>query len=232
MNLQSLESELKKAIAVRESGKLSDSRVLFESLLEKTKKLLGKNSSKDLKYFYLTLMGEYVIQYRLEGVSSFAKGLEIGKEILAYDEENKVGNPLSLRSVSHTLQNMGSFEEAEPYFRRLVDLTGSDLFKQGEELAHLSLCVFRQGRLDEAEETIERAIEQISKNSSGREYPNVPYSRALTVKALILNAKGEPKRALKLTQESLSIAKKDKLVFRIKQAEKLIKFFQTKIKAQ
>ncbi len=228
MNLQSLKIQLKKAIDVREGGNLTVSRKLFDKLADQVKKLLKENSSADFKDFYVTVMGEYVIQIRLEGGRKYVEAIKLGLEIYEFNKVNDLKNILGPRSVSHPLQNAGNFEEAEPYLRELIEMTKDNPYKQGEEMAHLSLCLLRTGRVDEAAITIDKAIDQMSQNRGKEKYFNVPYSRALMFKALIFNAKGKTPEALKFAEEALNLAKKDNLPFRIIQAEALVKMLSSK----
>ncbi len=227
MNLQSLKTQLKEAIDVRESGNLKSSRVLFEALVKEVKNNLGADSPKDFKDFYVTVMGEYVIQIRLEGGRKYVEAVKLGLEVYKFNKENNLKNIFGPRSVSHPLQNAGNFEEAEPYLRELIEMTVDNPYKQGEEMAHLSFCLLRTGRIDEAEQLIDRAIKRITENGKNEKYLNVPYSRALMFKALILNAKGKVKEALDIANEALSLAKKDNLPFRIIQAESLVRFLSS-----
>lgn len=227
MNLQNLESDLKKAIDVRESGNLSHSRILLESLVKETKKLVKDSSPRNLKNFYVTLMGEYVIQFRLEGKGKLAEALKLGQEVYKFNQDEGLKNFLGPRSVAHTLQDLGDFEGAEVFSRELIELVNGNPFRQGDEMAHLALGLLRMGRIKEAQELIEKSLKQISEYSRGERYSGVTYSAALMIKALILNAGGNSKEALNLVREALTIAKKDKLHFRIFQAEKLIKFLSS-----
>ena len=229
--LPQLEKALKLAIATRESGNLVKSRASFEGIITKVKKLLKKDTSIALKDFYVTLMGEFVIQYRLEAGSGYLKALGLAKDLLAYDRTNGIGNPLSFRSVSNTLMNIGDFEGAEEYLKELVDVTQNDPYKQGDAMSHLSLCLFRTGRIQEGEVLVDRAIRQILESEITDEFIEIHYTHSLMVKALILNAKGKTQEALKLAREALFISKKNKLTFRIKQATNLLDILQKRTKA-
>lgn len=99
-------------------------------------------------------------------------------------------------------------------------------------MAHLSMCLFRTGRIKEAGKLIDVAIEKISTGGKNEKYKNVPYSRALMFKALILNGQGKKIEALNLAREALQIAEKDNLPFRIMQARVLVNLLEGKFKAQ
>ena len=109
MNLKRIESRIKDAIDVREEGSLEKSRELFEKIISDLKRLLKTNSSQDLKYLYATAVGEYVIQYRLEARRLKEEALRLGKQLLNYDKKHKLDNPLSIRSVTNTLLNLGLY---------------------------------------------------------------------------------------------------------------------------
>ena len=78
MNYRVLEERIKKAIDIREEGKLGKSRTFFESLILDIKKLLTKDPSPKLKNIYATAMGEYVIQHRLEARQLNHESLNLG----------------------------------------------------------------------------------------------------------------------------------------------------------
>jgi tetratricopeptide (TPR) repeat protein len=229
MELKKLKIQLAEAIDTRESGDLAASRKLFDKLVDQVKNFLSDTSSWEFKNFYVTVMGEYVIQMRLEGGRKYVEAIKLGLGIYEFNKVNNLKNILAPRSVSHPLQNAGNFEEAEPYLRELIEMTKDDPFRQGEEMAHLSLCLLRTGRIDEAEVLIDKAINQITENHTDYKYFNVPYSRALMYKALILNARDRHEEGLKIAEEALSLAKKDRLPFRIIQAEALVSLLKSKI---
>lgn len=228
MNLEDLKLELQKAIDVREGGDLKSSRKLFDDLVAKVKKLLAHNSSRDFKYFYVTLMGEYVIQYRLEGKRKLAEAFELGQDIYKFNQDEDLKNFLGPRSVAHTLQDLGDFEDAEVFSRELISIAKDNPFRQGDEMGHLALGLFRTGKIKEAKGMIEKALKQMSEYGKSERYPSVPYSSALIVKALILNAEKSFKDALGVAKEALALAKKDKLHFRIIQAEKLVEYLSSR----
>jgi len=232
MDLHKLQSELQEAIYIRENGDLQSSRILFDRLISKVKKSLGVESPKEFKNFYVTAMGEYVIQYRLEGGKKYGDALKVGLEVYEFNKKNNLKNLFGPRSVSHVFQNLDNFEEAEPYLRELISLTDNNPYRQGDEMAHLSLCLFRTGRVEEAEKLIDVAIKKISASGSDEKYKNVPYSRSLMFKALILNGQGKKVEALNLAREALQIAEKDNLPFRIMQARVLVNLLEGKFKAQ
>ena len=223
-----LEERIKKAIDIREEGKLKESRPLFESLILDIKKLLAKDSSQKLKNIYATAMGEYVIQYRLEARQLNHDALDLGRKLLEYDRRHKLDNPLSIRSVSNTLLNIGGYEEAEDYVKRIIKLYRNNSGRQGDSEAHLAYVYLRTNRIKEAEVLIGRAINNIKRNTGDEPYISIWLSHALMVKSLIYNAKGKPKEAIESAKEALKVAKKDNRVFRMKQAEELVNFLKKK----
>jgi len=230
MIYKTIEKRIKQAIDTRERGELSKSRRLFESLLKDLEKQLHKDSTKKLKYIYATAMGEYVIQYRLESRQLNHEALDLGRKLLEYDRRHKLDNPLSLRSVSNTLLNIGGYEEAEDYVKRIIKLYRNNSGRQGDSEAHLAYVCLRTNRTKEAEELIGRAINNIKKNTGDELYISIWLSHALMVKSLIYNTKGKLIEAIETAKEALKVAKTDNRVFRIKQAQELIDFLKKKLK--
>jgi len=228
MDLRILEERINNAIDVRESGELKKSRPLFESILKDVNILLQKDSSKELKNIYTTAMGQYVIQYRLEAGQFYKSALDLGRELYKYDKMNKIGNSLSIRAVSNTLINIGSFEQAEAYLRELIPLFENNSAQKGDTKAHLALCLLRQSKLGEAKKLMEEAIEGINKNTAKKkkEFIATWLSHALIVKSLILNADNNRDGAMDSAKESLRVSKREKRVFRIAQAKELIRFLK------
>jgi tetratricopeptide (TPR) repeat protein len=203
---------------------------LFESLLKDIKKSLSKSSSAELKNLYTEAMGEYIIQHRLEAHQLYIKALEMGRELLEFDEDNKIKNPNSIRGVSNTLLNLGAFEQSEKYLKRLIPLYSGNSAQVGDTKAHLAYCFLRQGKLDKAERLIEGAIEEIKKNTAGKErkFIAVWLSYALLVKSLVLNARGDISEALEVAKEALQLSKKEDRKFRLKQAQELVDYLKKK----
>ena len=229
--LQKLKIDLEKAISTRESGNLEKSRKLFEILLHKTEPQLKLENSKKNNYFYATLMGEYVIQYRLEASNLYSEALSLGRDLLKYDKENNIGNPLSIRSIANVLLNMGAFEMAEDYLRQMISFYPDNSAKRGDTKAHLAYTLFRIGRIEEASDLVEEAMIDIRRNDKEEKFVDVWLSHSLMVKSLILNSKNKYTEALKYAKKAVSFAKRSKSVFRIKQSEELLSFISSKIKA-
>jgi len=119
MKTKDIKSKLEKAIEVRESGKLEKSSVLFENL----KSMVSKNDD-----LYLSVMAEYVIQFRLEGKEKVEKAYEAGEQLWKeYPNE-----PMALRSFAHPLVDLGGFELAEKPLTKLIELYPNNSLKKGE----------------------------------------------------------------------------------------------------
>ena len=224
MNLKKIESRIKDAINVREEGNLEKSRELFEEIISDLKRLLRTNSPQNLKYLYATAVGEYIIQYRLEAHRLKEEALRLGKQLLNYDKKHRLDNPLSIRSVTNTLLNLGMYEEAEEYFNQLISLYKDNSGRQGDSKAHLAYIYLRTNRLKKAKVLIEDAVGAIKRNTAKESYISIWLPHALMVKSLIFNAEGKTKDALKFAKEALEVAEKDNRVFRIKQAQQLINY--------
>ena len=230
MNIKRLENRIDEAINIREKGNLEKSRLLFESIIKDINKLLQKDSSKELKNIYATAMGEYVIQHRLEGGALYRKALKLGEDLLKYDRENKLNNPLSIRAVSNTLLNLGAFEKAEEYLRQLVPLYEGNSAQIGDTKAHISYCYFRTGRVNGANKLVDEAIEDIKENSAKKKYFSVWLSHALLVKSLILNSEKKVKEALEYAKESLKVAEKGRIKVRSNQSKDVIDYLQKELR--
>ncbi|MCK4588592.1 hypothetical protein KAT60_02125 [Candidatus Woesebacteria bacterium] len=224
MDLKKVEFKIKDAIDAREEGKLEKSRELFEEIISDLKRSLRTNSPQDLKYLYATAVGEYVIQYRLEARRLKEEALRLGKQLLNYDKKHKLDNPLSIRSVTNTLLNLGMYEEAEEYSKQLISLYKDNSGRQGDSKAHLAYIYLRTIRLKKAKVLIEDAIDAIKRNTAKEPYVSIWLPHALMVKSLIFNTEGKTKDALKFAKEALEIAEKDNRVFRIKQAQQLVNY--------
>lgn len=222
MNCQKLRDKLKTAIDLREQGKLDNSRVLFEKIIEETEAILKKDGTKEAKYLYLEVMGEYVIQIRLEAQKKLMEALELGRSLLSFDKRNNINHPLSIRSVSNTLINLEKFEEAIPYLKKLIKLYRDSSAQAGDTRGHLARCLLRIGKLSEAKKAIDKSIEEIEKNSAKIDDTSAWFSHALMVKALVLNAESKKREALSFAKKALRIAEKGKKAFRIDQAKTLI----------
>lgn len=226
MNYSQFHEQIKEAIRIREEGRLLESRPLFEKLVNKLKTRISQKSSAELKYIYATAMGEYIIQYRLEAGAVYREALKLGKDLLKYDNDNKINNPLSIRSVSNTLLNLGAYEEAEPLLREIIPLYENNSSRQGDTKAHLAYCLFRSGKVEQAAYLIENAIPLIQENSAKEDELAVWHSHALIVKSLILNALNNKKEAIQAVSLALDIAEKGKKPIRITQAKHVLAFLQ------
>ena len=228
MDLQILEERINEAIDVRERGELERSRPLFESIIRDIKKQLQDDSSWILKNIYATAMGQYVIQHRLEAGKLYERALDLGRELYEYDKSNNLRNPLSVRSVSNSLVNLGFFEQAEIYLQELIPFFENNSAQKGDTKAHLALCLLRQGKLNDAKKLIDESIGEIKENTAKKkkEFIATWLSHALLVKSLILNANSNYEGAMISAKEALEVAKKENRTFRIVQSEELINFLK------
>ena len=228
MNSKNFKNKLEKAIDVREGGDLKKSRKLFETLINDTKDFAKRDLSKDFQLLYTTIKAEYVIQYRLEAKQLMSKALHLGEELLKYDNKNKIGNPMSLRSVSNTLIDFQGYEKAVKYLEKMILLYKDNSARRGEVRAHLAFCFFRSGHVEKASKIVNQAVEEIVQNSSNEKHFRVWHSHALMVKALIFNSKNQILKALKFAKDALEVAEKSASIFRVKQAEEIIEFLEEK----
>ena len=227
MKHQIIQDKLSQAIKMRETDQLEKSRLLFEQLIKSTKKLLKTDHSNETKDLFVSVMGEYVIQHRLEAQLRFLKALELGKQLVKFDKKHKVNNSLSLRSVSNTLIDLGYFEKAIKPLKDLIKINQGNSTRVGDNKAHLAYCLLRTGKLNQATKFIDEATLDIEANTVNISHLPVYQSYVLMVKSLIFNAKGQPKEAIKHAKEALVIARKGNYYFRIKQAEMIIETLQS-----
>lgn len=230
MDFNNLKRRVNSAIDTREKGNLTRSRHLFESIIKDVNRLLRKNSSKELKDIYVTAMGEYIIQYRLEAGQICKKALQLGGELLKYDKLNDINNPLSVRAVSNTLLNQGQYEKAEEYLKQLLPLYEGNSAQIGDTKAHISYCYLRCGYLNEAYRLINQAIIDIKENSANKKHIPTWLSHAFLVKSLILNSQGNIKEAIKYANNALEIAEKGKVKARVDQSRGFIEYLNKRIK--
>jgi tetratricopeptide (TPR) repeat protein len=217
-----VQHKLDTAVDTREKGNLHTSQELFKALLKEIKEKLQTDTSKEMKYTYATVMGEYIIQLRLEGAQKYNEALQEGRELLTFDEENDLQNPLSIRSVSNTLLNVGAFEEAEYYLNKLLILYKNKPENQGDTMAHLAYCMMRIGKITAASDLIEKALVLIKENSPSW------YSYALMVKALILYAQNDKDGAITYAERAYHVANSSQVAARIVQADNLLTFLKNK----
>lgn len=212
--MKDIKQKLEKAVEVRETGRLEKSAMLFSNLLSEVEKDDG-----DL---YLLVMAEYIIQLRLEGKAKYEQAYRHGEKLWKeYPNE-----PMAMRSFVHPIVDLGGFEIAEDVLRRLVELYPSNSLKKGEAQAHLVNTLMRIGKLEEASKLIKLAINNIRRNTSSESYIEVRESYALMVRALLLRTRGEMAEAKQSAYEALKIAEKGRAVFRVKQAEEVLKLFK------
>ena len=213
-----LKVRLDQVIATRENGDLQGSKLGFNELLQQV------NKSHEL---YPRLMAEYVIQLRLEAKQILDKALSIGQELLNAQEQKPKPHPLSIRSVSNTLIDLGNFEQAIPLLQKLTKLYADNSLRLGETQAHLSYAYLRVSKVIDAFPLIEQAIHNINLNSQHEDYVEVRESYAYIVKALIENAVGKKDQANTSANQALSIAQKGKASHRIIQAQSVITFLSS-----
>lgn len=202
------------AVKVRESGKLADSRKLFELLL----KNVDPNNPE-----YVRLMGEYVIQLRLESKEMASEALKLGQELMT----KHPSEPAAIRALAHSLTDLGGFELAEPFFHKMINSYADNSLKKGEEQAHLAYVYLRIGKVASALELIDESIGNIEKNTANEDYVEIRESYAYFVKSLVERAVGKTVNAKQSAVKAMEIAKRGKAVFRINQARELIKLFES-----
>lgn len=207
-----MRNKIDQAVAIREKGNLSDSKIIFEEMILET------NKSDPL---YTRLMTEYVIQLRLEGQSITSKALKIGKSLYLDNPDN----PGAIRSFAHSLSDLGGYELTVPLFRKMIELYPDNSLKKGDEQAHLAYTLFRSGHTKEAIGLISKSLENIQKNTANENYVEVRESYAYLVKSLLENAKGNKKLAKQSAEKALAIAVRGKSTFRIAQAKELLTLF-------
>lgn len=213
MNDKEIGAKLEKAVQVRESGKLKESARLFANLICEVNREDEKR--------YLGVMAEYVIQLRLEGKAKLEKTAEIGEKLW----REFPNEAMAIRSYVHPMVDLGGYEGAEVMLRKLCELFPNNSLRIGEAQAHLAYALMRIGKKEEARKFIDSAIRNIRKNSSKENYVEQREAYGLLVESLIYNAYGELGKAKKAAEESLLVAERGKAVFRIRQAEEILKLF-------
>lgn len=229
---EKLLKKLKEIVEVREHGQTDISGQMFSDLL---KEIEGLKQSKDIEdqEAYIRIISEYVIQLRHEGNRSYMKALGVAQNLYAFNKSNNLKNPRAIRTVSNTLMNLEAYEVAFDYLKELIAVVPKeDSARLGDAMAHFARCNFRIGKVEEAEEILSEALENIDKNSGKSSSLEIAAwkSHALVVKAIILNSKGELKEALSEAEKALEIAKKENVVPRIKEITEVINYLKSKIK--
>lgn len=204
--------ELEEACKNRELGKLEEARRLFENLLAKT--------DKD-KALYPKLMGEYIIQLRLEIREKLEEALQIAREF----EKNSPQRLEGKRAVAHVQMELGQFEQAIERLEYMAMQFNENSLKKGEAQSHLAYAYLRTARVDEAEELIKQARLNIQRNTAKEAYTEVRESYALRIEALVAEQQGDKKGAREKVRQALDVAKQGNAVFRIKEAEELLNMF-------
>ncbi|MFH2019513.1 MAG: hypothetical protein ABII80_02790 [bacterium] len=213
MNDKEIGLKLEKAVQVRESGKLVESARLFTELVSQVRQTDGK--------VYLAVMAEYVIQLRLEGKEKIELAAELGEKLW----REFPSEPMAIRSYVHPMVDLGGFEGAEELLRQMCAFFPDNSLRQGEAQAHLANVLMRIGKIDEAKKLILISTENIRKNTSRESYVEQREAYALLVEALVLRMSGDVVQAKKFAEEALEVARRGKAVFRIKQAEEVLKLF-------
>lgn len=207
-----LSDKIGEAVKIRESGKLSESKKLFEALLAQIDK-----DDPD----YLRLAAEYVIQLRLESKALASQALKLGQELL----DKHPSEPTAIRSLAHSLIDLGEFELAEPLFHTMITAHANNSLKQGEEQAHLAYVHLRTGKVASAKQLISKAISNIKQNTAKEDYLEVRESYAYLVKSLIEIALGQKPLAQQSANTAMDIAKRGNSPFRIAQAKEVLRLF-------
>ena len=228
MNRNQLLQEVTQAVSLRESDNLAASKKLFITLTKRVSALARSPKTED-RNLYIKVIGEYVIQLRHEGAKAFQEALKLARSLYTYNRDYSLNNPFAIRGVSNTLMNLEGYEMAEKYLREILNLIpASDSAKKGDTLAHLSRCLFRQGKVDPASGLIDEAITLIDQNTENAPEMNLAVwkSHALMVKALLLNSRGDKTNAISLVKEAGVLSGKFNLVIRINQSRELLDYLQ------
>ncbi len=215
--IQSINEQLEKIIEIREAGKLK--------IAKRTFLLPIKQISQD-DSIYPRAMAEYIILLRLEAKELLGQALKLGQELLSFEQNKPAVDPLSIRSVSNTLVDLGGFEAAIPLLKKLSTLYPDNSLRLGETQAHLSLAYLRVGRVEEASKLIKVAIKNIKDNTARENYIEVRISYAYMVQSLIFNSLGQKDSAIKSAEKSLEIANHGNAIHRVSQAKELLSFLK------
>lgn len=229
MQADKLKEQVDKAVMKREEGDLNESAKLFKKLLQKLNLELAKNPTIEFKKVYVYAQNEFVIQKRLEAQKVLNEALEMGKDILKYDQENNISDAASIRSIANTMLDLRLFESAEEYLSMLVEHYGPNSGRLGDALSHFAFCKLRMGKAYDAFELLDKAVEAINKNTAN-EPPKlvaVWLAHSFIVRGQVLNALGEREKALDAAKRAYEIATKADAVFRKKQAHDLIVYLES-----
>ena len=222
---EKLPLEIRSAVQRRERGDLKSARKIFENVLRKAEEL-KKSPDIDDQDAYIGIMGEWIIQLRHEGKRKLEEALDVAISVYEYNQKHQRDNPNALRGVSNTNIDLENYEIATGYLKETIALLPeSDSARKGEAMSHLAKCLFRTGKVDNAEKVIEESLRLIDQNTAGMKpmFIAVWKSHALKVKALILNSEGRHKEAMLLAKRSLAFAQKFRLAIRTREAEEAIR---------
>jgi tetratricopeptide (TPR) repeat protein len=229
---EELLNKLREATEAREHGRTDISSKIFANILSDIGTLKKSKDREDLNA-YILVMSEYIIQLRHEGKRSYMKALKIGQDLYAFNKSEDLQNSRAVRGISNTLLNLEAYEVAFDYLKELISLTPKeDSARQGDALAHLARCMFRMGKLNQAESTLNDAIKGIEANSGKSSSIEIAVwkSHALIVKAIILNSKGNIKKALSEAESALEVAEESNVVPRINESTEIVNYLKLKIK--
>jgi tetratricopeptide (TPR) repeat protein len=213
------------AVTAREQGDVKKSAQLFSKLLPELEILKNSPNLSD-RQIYSQIMGEIIIQYRHEAKASLAKALGLAHSLYFSTPQD----PNVIRGLSNTLMNLEAYEIAEKYLRHMLEfLPKTDSAWIGDTQAHLSRCLFRTNKIDQAKTLIDSALVNIDCNSGNSPVLNIAVwkSHALMVKALILNSQHHQNEAIVLAKEANDLAKKEKLKIRTEESQQLLDFLKT-----
>jgi tetratricopeptide (TPR) repeat protein len=228
MNYDHIEQKIKEAVAVRETGDIKKSRAMFEEILSELREEMKEDSSKELKYIFATATGEYIIQCRVEGPEHYEDALKLAADLLYFDKQNRLNNPLSVRAVSNTLLNMELYKEAGPFLEALIPLYENNSAQEGDTKAHLAFCYLNLRSVDEAAHLIDEALELIKKNTAKKEemFISTWLSHAHIVKTLVLSAQSKIQEAKNQAEKAIQTANKGKNKRRIDQAKRVLEYLE------
>ena len=227
---ENLIKQTQEAAVLREEGKFDESQIMFDKILDEISVL---RDSKDIEdnNTYVGIMGHWIVQTRNEGRSKLIEALHVAQAVYDYSKDKGLNNANAVSGVSNTLLNLEGYELAEKYLKEKMKYAKSDdPYKYAESIMHYARCLFRTGRVEEAEESLQKAVKITQeKESVLSDIEKAPILSGLFfMKALIMNQKNKLPQAIENAEEALKIAKENDITIRMSQIGGFLDYLRSK----
>ncbi len=183
---------------------------------------------KDKDWFHVTeALNHLAYNEKLKAVHQNLRGLELAEESMQVAKKHKIEKMLILRALMSLANSSGNYERALKY-----GLEALPLFKKPADkadiLSHIATFQLRTGRVRDAFRTIKKAegIFKKAKKKTKDPHRSIWESKILLTKALIMYNRNQLKRAKKLGEKALKLAKNKDLKTRKEEVRTFLKLLK------